>query len=162
MNNVKKFYALVGCPGAGKSTFKENSGLSKYAISADDIRIELGCIVINEDGTGYIDQSKNGEVFAIFYNRLEEKLQEGETIVVDNTNLDPRDLKKLRKKAEMYGYTFEIILFDISLETLLKRNTDRGYKNVPKERVEEMYEKFLKLNLSNYYIAKTITEADQK
>jgi predicted kinase len=54
-------------------------------ISTDDIRLEI---------TGNAeDQSKNAEVFSIARNRVNSALSENKSVVVDATNLNPKDRK---------------------------------------------------------------------
>lgn len=154
--------ALVGPPAVGKSTFIVEMGCENNTLSADSIREELGCAVINPDGTGYIRQDRNKEVFVIFDERYEKALQTGDAIVIDNTNVQKWALEKLRNKAKEYGYEFKVVLFDISLETILERNTKRGYKNVPADVVKRMYNAMQELDLSSYEIVHIVREADQK
>lgn len=77
-----KLYVLVGLSGSGKSTLAAQlaeSNENTVIVSSDAIREEL---------TGKIeDQSRNNEVFEIFYQRIRKNLEEGKNAIADATNL---------------------------------------------------------------------------
>lgn len=70
-------YVMVGLPGSGKSTATKAFDKAEI-VSSDQIRKE---ICGNES-----DQSKNEEVFKIFYKRMNQYLSEGKDVVLDATN----------------------------------------------------------------------------
>lgn len=106
-------------------------------MNADSIRLEL-----------YGSESEQGDkekVFGIFFQRLEEAMSEGLDIVVDNTNLNPRQRKPILDRARSAGYTdVQLWLMDVPLEVCLSRNRARQ-RNVPDDIVANM---FMEMNRS--------------
>lgn len=133
---MKKLYLLRGCPGCGKSSLVRKYGLERYTESTDAIRLEIaGTEVVN--GINMISQSKNADVFRILHDRLEMRMQSGEPVIVDATNIS--QLGWYYKKALEYGYQVVIVDFKVSLEVLKQRNIGRGIHYVPEEVIESMY-----------------------
>ncbi len=130
---MKKVIFSIGIPGTGKSTI-----LKKFAqhydydyICPDDIREEL---------TGSAsDQSKNDEVWNLAYDLLQYSLDDANrTVVFDATQTNPEFRKQFINKAKEYGAEkIQALLFDISLETAVERNSARD-RDVPVEVLENM------------------------
>lgn len=124
---------LVGAPGSGKSTVREqllaqNPGLK--VISMDERRKEL---------TGDVnDQSRNNEVFGWQQRELRKAMEARQNTVIDATNTSRKLRRVLWDIARENGALCSAIYFDLTLETLLERNSKRE-KRVPDEVVKRFY-----------------------
>lgn len=123
---------MVGVPGSGKSTLAQRLIDKGYAVlNADSIRQELW-----GDSN---DQREPDKVFEIFFKRMEELLDQGSDIVVDNTNTNPRHREELINRARRKGYSdIQLWVLDVPLETCLERNRQRN-RNVPEDIVSKMH-----------------------
>lgn len=135
---LKRLILLVGIPGAGKSTLaKKIIEKGFHCLSADPIREEL-----------YGDAAEQGDkeqVFKIFFERFDDALAKELDIIIDNTNLNPRQRKPILEKAQAAGYTdIQLWLLDVPLDVCLKRNASRP-RVVPDDIVANM---FMELNRS--------------
>lgn len=88
--SIPTLWIMVGLPAAGKSTVakkiaKENDTV---IISTDEIRAEVCDGDIN-------DQSKNTDVFAIFYRRIRDGIENGMNVVADATNISIKSRKRI-------------------------------------------------------------------
>ncbi|CAN5467296.1 hypothetical protein BH10CYA1_BH10CYA1_47100 [soil metagenome] len=135
---MKRLILLVGIPGAGKTTLaKKIMEKGFHCLSADPIRQELY--------GNAAEQGDKEEVFRIFFERLEAALAKELDIIVDNTNLNPRQRKPLIERAQKAGYTdIQLWLLDVPLDVCLKRNANRE-RVVPDDIVANM---FMELNRS--------------
>ena len=124
----------IGIPGSGKTTvLKKLADDYQYAyICPDDIRQEL---------TGDIkDQSKNQEVWAEAYRRLEEFLGAGRTVVFDATFANDLARKNCLDLARQYGAgKIQGIYIDLPLEVAKERNASRE-RVVPEQVLERMHD----------------------
>jgi predicted kinase len=78
------------------------------------------------------------DVNALFYRRLEEALQNGRNVLIDNTNVSTLHRKGPLAMAHQHGYTRVTHLFlDVPLEECLRRNSLRDRK-VPEEALIEL------------------------
>ena len=79
--NKPEFIMLVGLPGSGKSTLTKR--YKEYKVhSSDDIREEL---------TGDVNrQDINSLVFKILHNRVKEDLLNGQSVIIDSTNISSK------------------------------------------------------------------------
>ena len=129
---------MVGIPGSGKTTLA-NKIVQKgfHYLSADPIREEL-----------YGDAAEQGDkeqVFKLFFARLEEALGKELDIIIDNTNLNPKQRQPLLERAKQAGYSdIQLWLLDVPLDVCLKRNASRE-RVVPDDIVANM---FMALNRS--------------
>jgi predicted kinase len=135
---LKRIILLIGIPGAGKTTLaKKIEEKGYHYLNADTIREEL-----------YGDAKEQGdkeEVFGIFFKRLEAAMKEGLDVIIDNTNLNPKQRKPILDRAERYGYQdIQLWLLDVPLDLCLERNKGRD-KIVPEDIVANM---FMELNRS--------------
>lgn len=120
---------LVGCPGSGKTTYR-NTITDKRIISMDDIRKEL-C-------GNPSDMSKNYEVFNRMSKDLNEALKAGESVVLDNTQATRKLRKPIIDLARSSGAQIHIICWDLPISVLLERNAGRD-KKVPDDIVWMFY-----------------------
>jgi len=126
MNTV---YVLSGISASGKSTITKALFLHHVVLSADIIRGEI-C------GGNISDQSKNKEVFEIFYERLSALCNLGFDIVVDNTSLTFNDRNKI---YSMISNSKIVLLYLIpDLELSLERNSKRERK-VPDDVIRKQF-----------------------
>ena len=135
---MKKLILLIGIPGSGKTTLaKKIVEKGFHYINADTIREEL-----------YGDAAEQGdkeEVFELFFKRLDEMMKEGKDIIIDNTNLNPKQRKPILDRATRFGYgDIRLWLLDVPLDLCLTRNRERE-RCVPEDIVANM---FMELNRS--------------
>jgi predicted kinase len=119
---------LSGEAGSGKSTHaKRLSGTSSHVriVSTDGIRKEL----LGSEA----DQSRGDEVFRERDRRVREGLRNGETVIVDATNLD-RSVSKLFQFAREAERTVSVVRMDTPAERVLEQNNARD-RVVPEEAV---------------------------
>ena len=133
---MKRLIMMVGIPGAGKTTLaKKIVEKGFHYLSADPIREEL-----------YGNAAEQGDkeaVFKIFFERLEDAFSKELDVIVDNTNLNPKQRQPLLDKAQAAGYTdIQLWLMDVPLDVCLKRNAARE-RVVPDDVVANM---FMELN----------------
>ena len=127
-----KLILMVGVPGAGKTTVaKKVVDKGFHYLNADQIRAEL-----------YGSESEQGDkekVFAIFFERLEAAMKQNLSIVIDNTNLNPRQREPILEMAKNNGYSdIQLWFLDVPLPLCLERNKNRE-RVVPDDIVSNMY-----------------------
>jgi predicted kinase len=129
---------MVGVPGSGKTTLaRKLVEKGFHYMNADSIRMEL---YGNE-----AEQGDKEQVFELFFQRLEEVMQLGNDIVVDNTNINMRQRKPILDRALQFQYIdVQLWLLDVPLEICLARNAARE-RVVPDDIVANM---FMELNRS--------------
>ncbi len=127
---------LIGIPGSGKTTLAKKIEVKGYCyINADSIREELY-------GSA-AEQGDKEHVFNIFFERLDALMSEGKDVVIDNTNLNPKQRKPILQRAERFGYSdVQLWLLDVPLDLCLARNKSRD-REVPEDIVANM---FMELN----------------
>ena len=108
-------------------------------VSSDDCRARI-C----DDPT---NQLVTGEAFELWRFIIRTRLWLGRLTVADATNLHPGDRKWLVKTAQKYDFHSAAILFDIPLETALRRNAARSRK-VPEDAVVRQFDSMLETLLS--------------
>jgi len=132
-----------GAPGAGKTTFLENMGLTSYVVSPDEIRAKQGGVFLDTQGheqRGPIDER---EVWLEVETTIRKLMEQKSLIVVDATFQSTRDFKMPLKLANLFKYTVVCIDFsDVSLVELHHRNSKRtGWRLVPPEVIDTAYER---------------------
>lgn len=140
MLNGLELIILRGIPGSGKSTWaRAFVGKCPWfkRICRDDLRQML-------DGGVY--SAHNEKFVRMIRNRLiRECLQEGSSVIVDDTNLKDRDIRDIRGCAyiDMEAVPVRIMDFDTPLDLCIERDAQRE-KPVGEARIREMYMEFLR------------------
>lgn len=116
-------YVMVGLAGSGKSSISRELAQKHHSmiVSSEAIRDEI-C----EEGVK--DQSKNAEVFQIFYSKIADYLKGGNNVIADATNININARRKLLSsvsKIECYKIAYIVPKpYELCLE-------DNIYKEVP-------------------------------
>jgi len=131
---------LVGVPTSGKSTFSNQKKYKNYIrVSSDDILQE----VAKERQQSYNTVFKGNIRFAqiAMMKVLRQAIEDGKSIIWDQTNLTKKQRReKLKHIPDTYKKT--AVYFVVSLETALKRNTQRPGKVIPPEVLERMIKEY--------------------
>lgn len=135
---MKRIILMIGVPGSGKTTLaRKIAEKGFHYINADGIREELY--------GNAAEQGDKEQVFKLFFERLDELMKNGTDVIIDNTNLNPKQRKPILERAEQFGYTdVQLWLMDVPLELCLARNKSRE-RIVPEDIVSNM---FMELNRS--------------
>jgi len=127
-------YIMCGVPGSGKSFWaKRYMAKSIFSsityISSDDIREE---ICGDEQ-----DQSKNDEVFEIFYDRARKAIIAGNDVILDATHLSKKTRRKCRDRFKDLNCKFIAVQMKTPVEKAMRRNKNRD-RVVPNYAMERM------------------------
>lgn len=122
---------LVGIPGCGKSTWADDILCDHTVVSSDAIRAQLGDVN---------DQTKNDEVFFIFYERIMAALKRGENVVADSTALTKDSRNRLRAISKSAGTSTHLIYFSNCTQAM-QRNLRRD-RRVPDDVMLKMLDKY--------------------
>ena len=140
---MKKLIITIGLPGSGKSYFADNfiqQNKSFVLSNRDDLRFEL---------FKKYDISKNQEkqVTAEQDKRIAKAIQDGQHIIISDTNLNPKTQEKWKQLAIKHNLELEIKDFrDVLLETCIKQDLKRD-KSVGKDVIMNMYIKYIRPTL---------------
>lgn len=115
-------FVMCGIPGSGKSYYAKNTLMNniwrhRVYISSDDIREEI-C------GDAQ-DQSKNWEVFELFYDRARKAVREGNDVVLDATHLTRKSRRRCRDRFKDLDCTFIAVQLTTPIGKTIRRNRNR-------------------------------------
>ena len=140
---MKKLFIYRGCPCSGKSTaaqeYKNNVDSEVVIANRDSIRYEIG--------NGKYDQQHESEVTRIETEMVENGMQKSKTIILDDTNLNPKYMQSWYDLAEKYGYEVEIRDFYIPFKEAMERSKarrDAGGLYIPKDVMLGFYKRYYK------------------
>ena len=127
MTNKPKLYCMVGLSASGKSTIAKEIAEKEDCIivSSDDIRGEI-C-----EG-GVSDQSKNEEVFKIFYQRIRNCLRIGKNVIADATNITMKARRSLLENVKEISCYKIAYIVPKPIEQCVQDNLDREH-SVPQK-----------------------------
>lgn len=127
---------MRGAPGSGKTTLINDSRLSNYAKSLDELRRLLAA-----EENGQLPTSVNKEAYALLYSILQTRIQKGKLIVLDAVNASVDHIKDSIELAENYGYNVVYFQMQTSLEQCLENNLCRPvYSRAFNEKIKKFYE----------------------
>lgn len=126
-----KLVIIYGLPGSGKSTLAKNvaRAIKGHVVNMDDIRTELY-------GESY--HTRMGSMTSVQRNSAEKKvastklarinalLREGEKVISDDTNLNPRNVDPMIALARKHDATILTTGVDVDVDTAKSRNRSRG------------------------------------
>jgi predicted kinase len=137
---MKKMYIMRSAPGGGKSFASEK-------LKQESVANGLTCSIRSTDSQFYVgdkyifDRTKLGT----YHNRnlqyaIDDMKAGINVVIIDNTNIKPRDYKGYVAQAVTFGYEVEEIKLDTPLELCLERNEKRpADRKVPADIVERMW-----------------------
>lgn len=150
--SYQKVFICRGLPASGKSTWAKEQvrrGQGKVKrINKDDLRAMLDDSKYTGKNEKFIERIRNVI--------LGEALQKGHDVIIDDTNLNPRQIKDIETYIDVYkssnievnNHYIEIIkkdFFDVSVEECIKRNALReGKARVPDFVIYNMNNKWIK------------------
>ena len=160
---MRVLYLLRGAPGAGKSTWIREHQLEPYTLSADNIRQMVSGLSYNIKGEAVIPQEHDNMVWKILMDRLEDRMDRGEFVIVDATHYRAALLQQYKTLISKYRYRAYVIDFtDVPEDVALERNASReAYKRVPVNAIRKMYRVFEsdRKEVSNRFTIISPTEA---
>ena len=125
---VLKFIMLIGLPGSGKTTFRNNllSMDNRYKVLSFDDLIEEECKRKNETYDQVFNEDKN-HLIKKFNMNVKKLLNDKENIICDCTNLS---IQSRSKKLSQVGNSYykKAYVFILSLDEIIKRNEERSRK----------------------------------
>ena len=135
-----------GAPGAGKSTWIRENGLSAYTLCPDDIRVLCSSRELKADGSFAIARNyqTEQETWKVIFELLEYRMSRGELTVLDATGSKTKDIQQYKDLADMYRYrTYVVDFTGVPLEQCLAQNKMRPQdKWVPEEGIRNIYARF--------------------
>jgi predicted kinase len=130
-----KLIVTVGISNSGKTKWAEKfvqDNLNFVNINRDDIREELFCKI------GRLSQYRMTKAKEKEVTRVQEKMMklaveypENFSVIISDTNLNPKTRKKLKKFANTHKMEYIEKVFDTSLHLCKRRNIKRGYTLPP-------------------------------
>jgi predicted kinase len=132
----KKFvFMLIGAPGTGKSTARNNIG-ADATICMDDLRLEW----YDTDYDKAFKMSTEDKKFGHKVEKLYiEALNNHNTVVLDNTNTSAKQRRRWLAPAKARGFQLVAVVFPVDLDTVLARQNSRTDKKIPDHVVVNMY-----------------------
>jgi protein phosphatase len=118
---------LVGAAGSGKSTLAARIFAPEQVLSSDAHRA-----LLTGDET---DQRVTKTAFAILHRRLAQRMAEGQTTVIDATNVTSFARRSLVRRAAANDVPAIAIVLDLAPTLILARNATRPGRIVPEEAV---------------------------
>ena len=108
---------LIGASGSGKSTFAHTHFKATEVLSSDFCR---GLVADDEN-----DQSATSDAFEVLYFVAAKRLAAGRLTVIDATNVQAEDRKKLMALARQYHCLATAIVFNLPEKLCIERNRER-------------------------------------
>ena len=132
---MSKLILMRGAPGSGKTALINDSGLSNYAISLDELRRLLAA-----EENGQLPTSVNKETYALLYSILQTRVQKGRLIILDAVNASIDHLKDSLDLAEKAGYRIVYYQMPTSLKNCLENNLRRSiYSRASEEKIRRFH-----------------------
>lgn len=130
-----KIILLCGPPCSGKSTWIQNHNVENLSVLSTDDFIEEKAKQLNTTYDVIWGDSIQPAVIELA-KQLRDFTQRNESFIVDQTNVN---FKSRRKKLHLCENYYKIaVYFEVPLETLLVRNTQRPGKVIPQSVIETM------------------------
>lgn len=148
-----------GAPGSGKTTFLSQNGLSRYVVSPDSIRGQLGGVELDSKGEPQVGFFSEDDVWREVKLETRERMEDEEPIIIDATFQIPKHLEMPLKLALQYKYKPVILDFtgvpkDVSI---MQNSLRKGWERVPEDVIENSYANFRRYRISGKAKIETMT-----
>lgn len=123
-----KALLCVGISASGKTTFTEEFVKQRpwfVNINRDDIRFERLCNGERGWGKYKFNRKNEAKVSEFVSEKLAYAVHNEKSVVISDTNLNPKHREALINRLEEYGYEVEIKTFPVTLEEAWKRDAQR-------------------------------------
>lgn len=133
---MNKIIVMVGAPGSGKSTWVKKYNLPHPCVtilSSDALRAVFG-----KDEN---DQTVSAKVFQYMEIEADSLVRNGNTVLIDATNMHRKARKPWVDLAKKYGVVLEAYVFIVDKDILIERNKKRGAaggRDVPADVIDRM------------------------
>jgi len=139
---VAELLICRGIPASGKSTFSKAwvlAGKNRVRVSRDDIRMQMFNkeFGVDEDAVTAVEDAM-----------VEASLKAGNSVIVDDCNIQKRYINRLAASGHKYNAQVMVKQFDIPLGVALERNAQRD-RVVPEKVIRDMHKR-LNDDLSGY------------
>lgn len=135
---MPKLLMLKGLPASSKSTFAkelvDKGNGSWKRVNKDELRLLID--------NGKHSRAKESFILQMRDLIVQQSLEQGFNIVVDDTNLADKHENQLQFIAKKCGAEFEVKFFDVPLHTCIERDSKRA-NPVGKEVIYKMYRQYL-------------------
>lgn len=132
---------MIGCPSSGKSTVASDLVESKgyVQIERDLVREELAG-TRKEFYTKFPRKVGEAAVSSIIRQNLMSAAKQNQNVVISDTNINRGLRHRLYRDLFDLGFSVEVQLFDVDLQTLFDRNDERPTEEqVPEDIINRMY-----------------------
>ena len=139
MNTQKKSKVIisVGLPFSGKSTYATElikNDSSYVEINRDNIRKKLFHVGGWSDYE--ITTDRENQVTSEQFNEIRQAIDSGKNIIITNTNLRMKYVRRFVSLFEHYNCDIKIVLFSVSLIEIIRRNFESSYHNTEKDIID--------------------------
>lgn len=146
---MNKYILLIGPSGSGKSTVAKELAAKYDAIivNRDGIRSMLFGLTDDDHSFYYMQNNlyaREKLVTKIQNNAIYMALEQGYTVIVDNTNLKETYINKLEEIGEIFDIKPSLIFVDAPLEVCIDRDKSRA-RVVGEEIIRKQYQQYLDL-----------------
>ena len=131
---MAKMIILAGLPGAGKSTLAKKmvkQDQTYVRVNLDDIRNMLGTSDFNKEKL--VEQIELTSITYAFNQKY--------NVIVDDTNLNPKKINKLKAIAKQYNAEVDYKLISTDVEECIRRDALRE-RPVGEDVIRRFYEKY--------------------
>lgn len=143
---MRKLILTRGLQASGKSTFLATPSLAPFVLSTDRLRLLLSGPAMRMEGGFAIRQGHpvNFKTYELLHKMTEERMERGDTTIIDATFSRSRDFAPFTKMAQRYGYDVLCLDFGAPLKEALVRNRARDpLARVPEEVIHKYAERIL-------------------
>lgn len=130
-----KLVMLRGLPASGKTTYaKQLVDKGWVRVNKDDLRAMLHNSKFSKSNEAFILSLRDEIIIRALVN--------GNNVVVDDTNLDPKHACQFQSIAQEFMADYEEKFFDTDIMTCIERNKNRE-NSVPEKVIYDMYSRYL-------------------
>lgn len=132
-----KLVILQGLPASGKTTYAKTLVEKGYKrVNKDDIRAMVD--------SGVYSKSNEKLILEIRDSIIDLALSQGKNVVVDDVNFGADHISTLSFIAKVNEAEAAVCFINTPLDVCIERNSKRTKNKVPREAINNFYEKFIK------------------